>query len=84
MEPDVSLLCSQEPTTGPYSKPDKSSPVLPSYFFFRSILLSSSFQGLGLQSGPSLLIFWPKFFMYISPLSCATCPAHLIILDLFT
>jgi hypothetical protein len=33
MEPEGSLSCSQEPSTGPYPKPDRSSPVhtIPSY-----------------------------------------------------
>jgi hypothetical protein len=30
MEPEGSLLCSQEPSTGPYPKPDQSNPI-PSY-----------------------------------------------------
>jgi hypothetical protein len=29
MEPEVSLLCSQEPSIGPYPEPDKSSPYHP-------------------------------------------------------
>jgi hypothetical protein len=31
MEPEGSLLCLQEPATGPYPEPDKSSPHLPPY-----------------------------------------------------
>jgi hypothetical protein len=31
MEPKGSLLCSQQPTTGLYPKPDESSPHPPSY-----------------------------------------------------
>jgi hypothetical protein len=27
MEPEGSLPCSQEPSTGPYSKPDQSNPI---------------------------------------------------------
>jgi hypothetical protein len=29
MEPEVSLPCSQEPSTGPYSEPDQSNPYQP-------------------------------------------------------
>jgi hypothetical protein len=29
MEPEVSLPCSQEPSTGPYPQPDKSNPYHP-------------------------------------------------------
>jgi hypothetical protein len=29
MEPEGSLLCSQEPSTGPYSEPDQSNPYHP-------------------------------------------------------
>jgi hypothetical protein len=29
MEPDDSLPCSQEPSTGPYPEPDRSSPYYP-------------------------------------------------------
>jgi hypothetical protein len=32
MEPEGSLLCSEEPATGIYPEPDESSPCLPSYF----------------------------------------------------
>jgi hypothetical protein len=31
MEPKGSLLCSQEPTIGPYPEPDASSPHLPTH-----------------------------------------------------
>jgi hypothetical protein len=32
MEPEDSLLCSQEPAIGPYSEPDASSPLFPTLF----------------------------------------------------
>jgi len=32
MKPEGSLLCSQEPATGPYFNPDDSSPRLPNLF----------------------------------------------------
>jgi hypothetical protein len=32
MEPGGSLLCSQEPATGPYPEQDKSSPHIPTLF----------------------------------------------------
>jgi len=32
MEPEGSLPCSQEPTTGPYHEPDASNPHLPNLF----------------------------------------------------
>jgi hypothetical protein len=32
MEPEGSLPCSQESTTGPYSKPDAPTPQLPTLF----------------------------------------------------
>jgi hypothetical protein len=32
MEPEGSLLCSQDPATGPYPGPDASSPQIPTIF----------------------------------------------------
>jgi hypothetical protein len=38
MEPEVSLPCSQEPSTGPYHKSDQSSPYYLSKIHFNIIL----------------------------------------------
>jgi hypothetical protein len=48
MEPEGSLLCLQEPSTGPYPEPDQSSPYQP---ILRSILILSTHLCLGLPSG---------------------------------
>jgi len=34
VEPKDSLQCSQEPTTGPYPEPNKSSPHVPDLFLY--------------------------------------------------
>jgi hypothetical protein len=49
MEPEGSLLCSQEPSTGPCPEPDKSNPS--HYISLRSILILSAHLHLGLPSG---------------------------------
>jgi hypothetical protein len=38
MEPEGSLLCSEEPAICPCYKPDESNPVFPSYFIASLIL----------------------------------------------
>jgi hypothetical protein len=50
MEPEGSLLCSQEPSTGPYPKPDQSRPHHP-ILSLRFILILSTHLRLGLPSG---------------------------------
>jgi hypothetical protein len=49
MEPKASLLCTQQPATGPYPEPDESSPPFPTVSL-RFILILSSHLRLGLPS----------------------------------
>jgi hypothetical protein len=78
MEPEDSILCSQEPSTGPYPEPDESSPY-PSTYFSKIPLLLSSHLRLSLANG---LFFSGRKPVRIPLLPIrATCPAHLILLD---
>jgi hypothetical protein len=71
MEPEGSLPCSQEPSTGPYPEPDQSSPYHPILSLVRSILMLSTYLHLGLPSGFFPLAFPPISCMYSSsPHSC--------------
>jgi hypothetical protein len=73
MEPVGSLPCSQEPSTGPYPRPDQSNPYHPIHFIL------STYLRLGLPSGlfPTNILY--AFFF--SP-NHVTFPAHLILLNL--
>jgi hypothetical protein len=79
MEPEGSLPRSQEPSTGPYPEPDRSSQSIPFHpISLRSTLILSTHQRLGLHSGlfPS---GFPTNILYaflFSPI-CATFPAHM-------
>jgi hypothetical protein len=51
MEREISLPCSQEPSTGLYPEPDRSSLYHPIIFLLSSILILSTHQRLDLPSG---------------------------------
>jgi hypothetical protein len=51
MEREGSLPCSQEPSTGPYPQPDRSSPYHPILSLLGSILILSTHLRLGLPTG---------------------------------
>jgi hypothetical protein len=82
MEPESSLLCSQEPATGPYTEPDNSSHTLQP-FFLRFILILSSYLCSGLSSGLFASGF-PTKILYAFLISTihAICSAYLILHDL--
>jgi hypothetical protein len=80
MEPKGSLPCSQELSTGHYPEPDESSPYHP-VVSIRSILILSCH----LLLGPHGSLFWlptKVLYAFLFCQMCATCPVHLILLDL--
>jgi hypothetical protein len=78
MEPKGSLPCSHEPSTGSYPEPHQARPYQP-ILSLRSILIISTHLRLGPPSG----LFPSGFPINILFASIyATCPTHLILLDL--
>jgi hypothetical protein len=81
-EPEGSSPHSQQPANGPYPEPGQSTPPPPANLP-RSILIPSSHLLLGLSSGLSALGFATKnLYTFLPSPMRATCPAHLILLDL--
>jgi hypothetical protein len=82
MESEGSLPHSQQPSTFPYPEPDRSSPCHTHPTSRRSILILSSLLPLGLPGGVLFsgfvieTLYKPLLFRL-----CATCPAHLSVLD---
>jgi hypothetical protein len=75
MEPEGSLPCSQEPSTGPYPEPDQSSPY---HHILSTIHFNTIHPCLGL---PSSLSFWLShqypICIPLHPQSCYMhCPSH--------
>jgi hypothetical protein len=85
MESKGSLLCSQEPATDHYSELDTSNSHLTILFPLKYIIILSFHLCLGLPSGhfPSGFPTKIEYEFLISTMH-ATCPAHLILLNLIT
>ena len=85
MEPEISLLHSPVPRHLSLSWARSIQSMPPHPTSWRSILILSSHLRLGLPSGSFLQVSPPKSCIRLSPLPIrATCPAHLILLDLIT
>jgi hypothetical protein len=76
-EPKGSSPCSQEPSTGPYPEPVRSSPYHPILSLPRSILILSTHLRLGLPSGLLPSGFPTKIlYAFLVATIRATCPAR--------
>ena len=84
MELEGSLPHSQEPATCPYPEPARSSPCPPHPTSWRSILILSFHLRLVPPSGSFPQVSQPKHCIRLSSPIRATCPGHLILLDLTT
>jgi hypothetical protein len=78
MEAAGSLLCSQDPSTGPFPEPDASSPRLPIYF-------PKIYSNVIIPSTPMSSVF-PTEILYAFLIGSiwAIYPTHLILLDFTT
>jgi hypothetical protein len=81
MEPEGSLPCSQEPSTGPCPEPDQAIPPNPLLLSF--ILILCTYLRLGIPIGVFMFGFTTNilYAFLCSPIR-ATCPVPLMILDL--
>jgi hypothetical protein len=85
METKVSILCSQQSITSPYSEQEESSPPLPTPICIRSILILSSHQCLCIPRVPSGLFpsgFLTKILYAFFISSMHIYRVHFILLDL--
>jgi hypothetical protein len=85
MEHELSLPCSEDPATGPYTEPVESIQRPHILFILTFILVSSSHINLRLAKGLLPSGFEIKILcdFLISPMRAA-CSAHFILLDLIT
>jgi hypothetical protein len=80
VEPEGSLRYLQDPATCPYPEPEQSSHVFPSHFIKTCFSIILGLPGGLFPSGlPTKILYAPL----LCP-TCATCLAHLILLDLIT
>jgi hypothetical protein len=70
MEPESSLMCSQEPFTGPYPEPGQSSPFPSQHISLRSILILSTTYVLVFLVVSFILAFSPISYMHSSSIQC--------------